>query len=152
MTFCGATTTPLPARSRPSVLSLPQLQSDLVLSEVLWANAPVKGGRRKPAAASPPRRPRQMRAVKRVAGEGVPGSGALAGWGVIARANTPQPIVKRMYEELAKALKDPGVAQKLTDQGMDIVGGGPQDLDKFLRSEITRWAAVVRENKIKAGD
>jgi hypothetical protein len=35
---------------------------------------------------------------------------------------------------------------------MDIVGGPPEDLDRFVRSEITRWAGVVKENRIKAGD
>jgi tripartite-type tricarboxylate transporter receptor subunit TctC len=93
-----------------------------------------------------------MPGVKTVAEQGVPGFAALAWWGVIAPANTPPAIVKRMYEELAKALKDPAVAQKLSEQGMDIVGGGPAELDKFLRGEITRWAVVVRDNKIKAGD
>jgi tripartite-type tricarboxylate transporter receptor subunit TctC len=44
------------------------------------------------------------------------------------------------------------VAEKLTQQGMDIVGGGPRELDKFLRAEIDRWAEVVRAGKIKAGD
>jgi tripartite-type tricarboxylate transporter receptor subunit TctC len=71
---------------------------------------------------------------------------------VIAPAATPPAIVKRMHEELARALKVPAVAQKLSEQGMDIVGGGPEELDRFLRNEIARWAAVVRENKVKAGD
>jgi tripartite-type tricarboxylate transporter receptor subunit TctC len=57
-----------------------------------------------------------------------------------------------MYDELSKALKTPAVADKLTQQGMDIVGGGPEELDRFLRGEIARWAIVVRENRIKAGD
>ncbi len=35
---------------------------------------------------------------------------------------------------------------------MDIVGGGPAELDRFLRGEIERWAKVVKDNKIKAGD
>jgi len=35
---------------------------------------------------------------------------------------------------------------------MDIVGGGPEELDRFVRGEIARWAQVVKENHIKAGD
>ena len=93
-----------------------------------------------------------MPGVATVAEQGVPGFAALAWWGVIAPAGTPQPIVRRMHEELARALANPGVAQKLTEQGMEIVGGTPEELDRFLRAEITRWAAVVRENKIRAGD
>jgi tripartite-type tricarboxylate transporter receptor subunit TctC len=127
-------------------------QVPLAIGTVFLVNPHVKGGKVKALAVTSAKPSPQMPGVKTVAEQGVPGFAALAWWGVIAPAHTPQPIVKRMYEELAKALKDPGVAQKLTDQGMDIVGGGPQDLDKFLRGEITRWAAVVRENKIKAGD
>ena len=69
----------------------------------------------------------------------------------IAPAKTPPEIVKRMHDELAKALKNPSVSQKLTEQGMDIDGGGPEVLDRFLRSEIARWAQVVKKN-IRAGD
>jgi tripartite-type tricarboxylate transporter receptor subunit TctC len=57
-----------------------------------------------------------------------------------------------MHEELAKALKVPSVAERLTGQGMEIVGAGPEQLDRFVRAEIDRWAKVVRDNRIKAGD
>ena len=57
-----------------------------------------------------------------------------------------------MYEELSRALKDPKVAQMLTEQGIEITGGGPEELDKWVRGEMARWAVVVKENNIKAGD
>jgi tripartite-type tricarboxylate transporter receptor subunit TctC len=94
----------------------------------------------------------QMPGVKTVAEQGVPGFAALAWWGVIAPAGTPPAIVKRMYEELSKALKTPAVSEKLTAQGMDLIGGDGAELDKFLKAEIERWAKVVKDNKIKAGD
>jgi len=71
---------------------------------------------------------------------------------VIAPAKTPPDIVKRLNEELAKALKNPAVAQKLSEQGMDIIGSSPQELDKFLRGEIARWAEMVKKNGVRAGD
>jgi tripartite-type tricarboxylate transporter receptor subunit TctC len=94
----------------------------------------------------------QLPGVATVGDQGVPGFSALAWWGVIAPGGTPQPLVRRMYEELSKALANPAVAQRLTEQGMDIVGGPPEELDRFVRAEIARWAAVVKENRIKAGD
>lgn len=51
-----------------------------------------------------------------------------------------------------KALKTPEVAEKLSAQGMEIVGSKPEVLQSFVQSEITRWAKVVKENKIKAGE
>ena len=47
---------------------------------------------------------------------------------------------------------NPGVVEKLSQQGMDISGGGPEEMDRFLRSEMARWAEVVKDNRIRAGD
>jgi len=127
-------------------------QVPLAIGTVFLVNPHVKGGKLRALAVTSAKPSPQMPGVGTVAEQGVPGFAALAWWGVIAPAGTPAPIVRRMHEELAKALKDPGVAQKLTDQGMDIIGGGPEELDKFLRGEIKRWADVVQKNKIKAGD
>jgi tripartite-type tricarboxylate transporter receptor subunit TctC len=57
-----------------------------------------------------------------------------------------------MYDQLSTALKNPAVREKLTQQGMDVAGGGPEEMDRFLRTEIARWAKVVRDNRIRAGD
>jgi tripartite-type tricarboxylate transporter receptor subunit TctC len=87
-----------------------------------------------------------------VAQQGVPGFEAVAWWGVFATAGTPQPIVQRMHDELAKALKVPAVAERLTGQGMTLRGGTPDELQKFLVAEIARWGKVVKDNNIKSGD
>jgi len=127
-------------------------QVPLAIGSVFLVNPHVKGGKVKALAVTSTKPSPQLPGVATVAEQGVPGFSALSWWGVIAPANTPAPILKRMNAELNKALKDPGVAQKLSEQGIEIVGGGPEALDKFLRTEITRWAAVVKENGIKAGD
>ena len=127
-------------------------QVPLAIGSVFLVNPHVKGGKVKALAVTSAQRSPQFPDVATVAEQGVPGFSALSWWGVIAPAATPARIVKRMNDELNKALKDPAVAQKLSEQGIEIVGGGPEALDKFLRTEITRWAAVVKENGIKAGD
>ena len=127
-------------------------QVPVAIGTVFLVNPHVKGGKLKALAVTSARPSPQMPGVATVAEQGVPGYSALAWWGVIAPAGTPPTVIKRMHEELAKALRDPAVAQKLTEQGMEIVGGPPEELDRFLRAEIARWAQVVKENKIKAGD
>jgi tripartite-type tricarboxylate transporter receptor subunit TctC len=127
-------------------------QVPLAIGTVFLVNPHVKGGRVKALGVTSDKPTAQLPGVKPVAEQGVPGFSALAWWGVIAPAKTPEAIVKRMHEEIAKALQNPGVREKLSAQGMDVVGGGPAELDKFLRAEIARWAKVVKDNKIKAGD
>jgi tripartite-type tricarboxylate transporter receptor subunit TctC len=127
-------------------------QVPVAIGTVFLVNPHVKGGKVRALAVTSSKPSPQMPGVGTVAEQGVPGFSALAWWGVIAPAATPQPLVRRIYDELKKALDNPAVTQKLSEQGMDIVGGPPQEMDRFLRSEIARWAKVVNENKIKAGD
>jgi tripartite-type tricarboxylate transporter receptor subunit TctC len=127
-------------------------QVPLAIGTVFLVNPHVKGGKVRALAVTSARASPQMPGVAPLAEQGVPGFAALAWWGVIAPPATPPAIVKRMHEELSRALKQPAVAQKLTEQGMEIVGGGPEELDRFVRGEIARWAAVVKDNRIKAGD
>jgi tripartite-type tricarboxylate transporter receptor subunit TctC len=127
-------------------------QVPLAIGSVFLVNPHVKGGKVKALAVTSAKPSPQLPGIQTVAEQGVPGFSALSWWGVIAPAHTPAPILKRMNDELNKALKDPKVANSLTEQGIEIVGGPPEELDKFVRAEIAKWAAVVKENGIKAGD
>jgi len=127
-------------------------QVPLAIGTVFLANPHVKGGKVRALAVTSAKPSPELPGVATVAEQGVPGFSALAWWGVIAPARTPRPVVQKIHDELRKALASPAVFQKLSEQGMDILGGSPEEMDHFLRSEITRWAAVVQQNKIRAGD
>jgi len=127
-------------------------QVPLAIGTVFLVMPHVKGGKVKALAVTSPQRSPQLPDVGTVAEQGVPGFSALAWWGFIGPAGVPAAVRKQMYDQLTVAIRNPSVVEKLSQQGMDISGGGPEEMDKFLRSEMTRWAAVVRENKIRAGD
>jgi tripartite-type tricarboxylate transporter receptor subunit TctC len=69
-----------------------------------------------------------------------------AGREVLGRAH------RLKHEELANALRVPTVAESLREQGMAIVGAGPEHFGRFVQAEIDRWAKVVRADNIRAGD
>ena len=127
-------------------------QVPLAIGTLFLVNPHVKGGKVRALAVTSAKPSPELPGVATVAEQGVPGFSALAWWGVIAPARTPRPVVQKIHDELRKALASPAVFQKLSEQGMDILGGTPEEMDHFLRSEITRWAAVVQQNKIRAGD
>jgi len=127
-------------------------QVPLAIGSVFLVTPHVKGGKLKALAVTSLKPTPQLPGAMPVAEQGVPGFSALSWWGVIAPAKTPQPIVQKMYEELSRALKDPKVAKQLSDQGIDIEGGGPAELDKWVRGEMAKWAVGVKDNNIKAGD
>jgi len=127
-------------------------QVPLAIGSVFLVTPHVKGGKLKALGVTSLKATPQLPGAAPLADQGVPGFSALSWWGIIAPPNTPQPIIQRMVDELGRALKDPATRQKLTDQGIDIDGGGPAVLDKFVRGEMARWEKVVKENNIRAGD
>ena len=127
-------------------------QVPLAIGSVFVVSPHVKAGKLKALAVTSLKATPQLPGAAPMAEQGVAGFSALAWWGVIAPGGTPPALVKRLHDELANALRSPAVAEKLSSQGMDIVGSSPEEFDRFLRAEIARWAQVVKENRIRAGD
>ena len=124
----------------------------LMIGTVFLAKPQIDGKLLVALAVTSAKRSSKLPDVPTVAEQGVPGFESVAWWGVVAPAGTPPAIIARLNEELVKALKTPEVAEKLTAQGMDIVGSKPEALQSFIQAEIARWAKVVKDNKIKAGE
>jgi tripartite-type tricarboxylate transporter receptor subunit TctC len=127
-------------------------QVPLAIGTVFLVTPHVKSGKVKALAVTSSKPDPQLPEALPVAQQGVPGFEAVAWWGVFAPAGTPSPVLQRMHDELAKALKVPAVAERLTGQGMTLRGGSPEELQKFLVGEIARWGKVVKDNNIKSGD
>jgi tripartite-type tricarboxylate transporter receptor subunit TctC len=82
--------------------------------------------------------------------QGFPGWETGPWFGLFVRAGTAEAIVRKLYEEAVKALKAPGVADKLSALGADPVGNAPEEFAAFIRAESTRWGKVVRDAGIRA--
>jgi tripartite-type tricarboxylate transporter receptor subunit TctC len=130
-------------------------QVPLSIGTVFLMNPHIKSGKLVALGVTSKKFDPQLPGVTPFAEQGIPALSnfeAVAWWGVIAPASTPPALIKRMNEELTKALKTPAVADKLSAQGLDIVSSSAAQMDAFLRVEIDRWGKVVRDNKIRAGD
>lgn len=124
----------------------------LMIGTIFLAKPQIDAKMLVPLAVTSAKRSPRLPDVPTVSEQGVPGFESVAWWGVLAPAGTPPAIIAKLNEELAKALKTPEVAEKLSAQGMEIVGSKPEALQSLVQSEITRWAKVVKDNKIKAGE
>jgi tripartite-type tricarboxylate transporter receptor subunit TctC len=66
-------------------------------------------------------------------------------FGVLAPAGTAPATVARYNKEINEVLRVPQVAEKLTKQGLTVVGGPPERLSEFIAQDIGKWQKVVRE-------
>ena len=70
-------------------------------------------------------------------------------YAMFAPAKTPPAIVARMQMEIAHVIQLPDVKHKLLEQGGDPVGSTPEELDRVVKSELRKWAELIRDAKIK---
>ncbi len=76
---------------------------------------------------------------------GLPGFVVSSGFGMLAPAGTPRPIIDRLHSALVKALNDPAVKENLAKQGAEIVASTPEEYDRFNRAEIEKWLKVAAQ-------
>lgn len=122
----------------------------LSVASIVVTKPHVDAKRLRPLAVTTSKRSPDLPDVPTVAESGYAGFDAPAWWGVLTSAKVPPDIVRRMNEEINKALKVPEIAARLQGQGMTIVGGPPEVAGAFIARQIDTWAVVVKENGIKA--
>jgi len=121
---------------------------------VMFANMPpslplIKDGRVRPIAVTTAQRLSAFPDLPTVAETGVTGYEVSTWFALFAPAATPQEIVQRLNREFAAALADADIREKLMAQGYTINGGSSQDLGNLVRTELVKWARVVRESGAK---
>ena len=115
-----------------------------ILMDVLYAVQPlIKSGRIKVLALLSPQRAPESPEYPVVA-EAVPGVSALSIVGVVAPGSTPRELVRKISGDIARAVKSTDLTDRMKQQGMEPVGSTPEQFDALIRSEIEKWAKVVK--------
>lgn len=84
------------------------------------------------------------------ANETLPGFEVDNWYGLVAPMGTSRSIVTRLHGEIARVINIPAIQEKRIAQGIEPVGGTPQAFDAFWKSELTKWARVVKSANIRA--
>ncbi len=121
----------------------------LSIATVFVTKPHIDSGRLRPLAVTTSKRTPVLPNVPTVAESGFAGFDAPAWWAIVAPAKTPPEVLKRMNEEVNKALNIPEIANKLSAQGIDIVGGSQEIARVFIDKQIDTWAKVVKDSGIK---
>jgi tripartite-type tricarboxylate transporter receptor subunit TctC len=87
--------------------------------------------------------------VSVIAQSGLPKFDAINWYPMMAPGGTPNEIIARMNSEVLKALKDPGVRERLMNQGLIPAGDSPNELAAFIREDTKRWTPVIQATGVK---
>jgi len=109
----------------------------------------IEVGRVRALAVTTPKRSLGMPNLPTIAESGVPGYDVTSWNGMLVPAKTPPEIIRRLNVEFNKALTIPDLRDKLIANGHEPVGGEPERLGNLIRSEIAKWAKVVKSSGMK---
>jgi tripartite-type tricarboxylate transporter receptor subunit TctC len=75
----------------------------------------------------------------------------MGNWtGIVAPIKTPKPIIDKLATEITRILREPAMSKRLTEMGVDPLGGTPAEFDKRIRSDIERFGKAVKASGAKA--
>jgi tripartite-type tricarboxylate transporter receptor subunit TctC len=112
----------------------------------------VKAGKLKAFAITVKSRSALAPAIPTMEEAGVPGYEASIWNGLLAPAGTPRPIVNRLNEAVAQILKSPQAHERYANVGAEIRYNSPEEFAALIRSDVAKWAKVIRARGIRVDE
>ena len=134
----------------PAIINLLGRQIDMAFVNISIAKPHIDSGKLRALAVTTLNRASILPDVPAVA-EVLPGYVVNPWWGLLAPINTPPKIIDRIQTELARILKDPAIADRLRQNGLEPEPSTPNEFAARIASEIKKWREVIRANDIKGG-
>jgi tripartite-type tricarboxylate transporter receptor subunit TctC len=135
--------------SAPALIDLMAGQVDLMFDNMPACLPHVRAGKLRAIAASNAQRSSVMPELPTVAESGFPGFDAGSWFGILARAGTSREIVGALNSVIGKSLSSAELRERLSSQGADPAGGSPEQFAQLIRSEIAKWAKVVKTANVR---
>lgn len=136
--------------SAPAMQALLGGEVDLVFENILAAVPLIQSGKIRALGVTSAKRASQLPDTPALAEAGVPGYEIVSWQAVFAPAGTPQPVVQRLSTEIGKIIQDPEIKARLSALGVEPSGAGPAELGSFQKSEVAKWAQLIKSANIKA--
>ncbi len=133
----------------PAMQDLLAGQVDMMFDGMGTSSTQIRAGKLKGLAVATKERLSEFPTIPTGAEAGAPGWEVSTWYGMWGIAGTPQPILDRIYAETKKALALPDMVKIWKEQVASPGGESPADFAKRIRSEIEKWAKVVKDADVK---
>jgi tripartite-type tricarboxylate transporter receptor subunit TctC len=81
--------------------------------------------------------------------QGLTGFEVTSWTGLLAPARTPEPVIRRLYSEVARIANDPDMKTFLANQGAEPSLMDPSQFGAYLKADIAKWGKVVKAAGVK---
>jgi tripartite-type tricarboxylate transporter receptor subunit TctC len=133
----------------PALTDLMGGHVQLAISTLASALPQVKAGKMRALAVTTAQRSPFFPEVPTMSESGVTGYEFSTWYGLLTAAGTPRAIVDRLNEECRKVLALPALKEQFSAQGLEAASSTPDEFAAYLKSEVTKWAKVVKQSGAK---
>lgn len=133
----------------PAMTDIAAGNVDMLFTSYVSAAGQIQGGKARVIAVTTPKRSPIMPDAPTMAESGFPDTVLDIWHGLVAPADTPPAVVKRLNEEFVKAAQSPDIVKLMADQFAAITTMSPEEFRKLIASDIDHLGKVVREAGIK---
>jgi tripartite-type tricarboxylate transporter receptor subunit TctC len=145
----GIKVTHIPYRgAAPAMTDLLSNVVQIKLDTYATSNPQVSAGKLNMLAIASSHRSKLMPNTPTIAELGLPGYEGILWIGMMAPAGTPQAIIDKLAAASTKAARDPGVIERLTRDGVDLVGGTPAEMKALIARELPQWRDLAKAANI----
>ncbi len=134
----------------PGLVDLMSGQMQFMMTTTPAAMPHVKSGKLRALGVTSAKRSQSLPDLPTIAEAGVKGYEVSTWYGVLAPARTSRAIVTKLHGEIVKLLAVADTKEKLLAQGFEPIGSTPEEFGAYIKSEIAKWAKVIKTAKIKA--
>jgi tripartite-type tricarboxylate transporter receptor subunit TctC len=109
----------------------------------------VRGGKVKALGVTASKRSSQLPDVPTIAESGYPGFDVTNWYGVLAPAGTPRRTIARLNQEITRIVRLPEVKERLIGAGLEVVESTPEEYTAFRKSDLAKWAKIIKDTKLR---
>ena len=129
-------------------------QQDLIAGhvDVMFAVAPfdlLRAGHARGLAVTTAKRVSAAPELPTLAESGLAGFDVAPWWGLFLPAKTPPDVVARLHADTVGVLAELAIQKRMQDLGSIIVGSAPDELARYLRTEMAKWGPLIRDANIR---
>ncbi len=135
--------------SAPALTDVLAGNISMMFVDILSALPHVKAGKLRLLAVTGFKRSAAVPEYPTVDESGVQGFNGNSWLGLVGRAGTPKEIIAKLSAEATKILQSPEVRERFLAQGVETVGGTPEQYQAFIEAEIPRWARAAKASGAK---
>lgn len=128
----------------PALVALLSAQVQTLFATYAVSKGHIAAGRLRALGVSTAKRPAAIPDIPTIAEAGVPGYESSPWYAYVAPAGTPRALVTRLNREIVRALNHPEYRKMLLGSAIEPIGSSPEKLAAYIKSEMVKWAGVIK--------